>query len=66
LKAELLARAEAADHAEVVDGMSIPEKLARREDRLAKAAQARAKIEARHGTLRAGGGRPPAAPVEGP
>ncbi len=45
--AELLARAEAADQAEVVDGMSIPEELARREDRLAKLAQARAKIEAR-------------------
>ena len=44
--AELLARAEAADQAEV-DGMSIPEELARREDRLAKLAQARAKIEAR-------------------
>ena len=45
--AELLARAEAADQAEVIDGMSIPEELARREDRLAKLAQARAKIEAR-------------------
>ena len=45
--AELLARAEAADQAEAVDGMSIPEELARREDRLAKLAQARAKIEAR-------------------
>ena len=45
--AELLARAEAADQAEVVDGMSIPEELACREDRLAKLAQARAKIEAR-------------------
>ena len=45
--AELLARAEAADQAEVVDGMSIPKELARREDRLAKLAQARAKIEAR-------------------
>ena len=41
--AELLARAEAADQAEVVDGMSIPEELARREDRLAKLAQARAR-----------------------
>ena len=41
------ARAEVADQAEVVDGMSIPEELARREDRLAKLAQARAKIEAR-------------------
>ena len=45
--AELLARAEAADQAEVVDGMSIPEELARRADRLAKLVQARAKIEAR-------------------
>jgi transposase len=45
--AELLAQAEAADQAEVVDGMSIPEELARREDRLAKLAEARAKIEAR-------------------
>jgi DDE family transposase/transposase-like protein DUF772 len=45
--AELLAQAEAADQADVVDGMSIPEELARREDRLAKLATARAKIEAR-------------------
>jgi transposase len=46
--AELLARAEAADQAEaVVDGMSIPEELARREERLAKLAAARAKLEAR-------------------
>ena len=45
--AELLARAEAADQAEVVDGMSIPDELARREDRLGKLAEARAKIEAR-------------------
>jgi 3-deoxy-D-manno-octulosonic acid (KDO) 8-phosphate synthase len=50
LKAEvtdLMARAEAADAAEAVDGMSIPEKLARREELLAKLAEARAKIEAR-------------------
>jgi transposase len=50
LKAEvvdLMARAEAADAAEVVDGMSIPDELARREERLAKLAAARAKIEAR-------------------
>ena len=39
-EAELKARAEAADPAEVVDGMSIPEELARREDRLSKLAQA--------------------------
>jgi hypothetical protein len=45
--AELLARAEAADQAAVVDGMSVPEELARREDRLAKLAEARARIEAR-------------------
>ena len=46
--AELLARAEAADQAEaVVDGMSIPEELARREERLAKLAAARTKLEAR-------------------
>src|ERR1700680_2762669 len=45
--ADLLARAEAADRVEVVDGMSVPEELARREDRLAKLAEARARIEAR-------------------
>jgi transposase len=45
--AQLLARAEAADQADVPDGMSIPEALARREDRLKKLAEARAKIEAR-------------------
>src|ERR1700675_1628259 len=50
LKAEvsdLMARAEAADQADVADGMSIPDELARREERLAKLAEARAKIEAR-------------------
>src|SRR5467141_3519512 len=45
--AELLAKAEAADKADVPDGMSIPEELARREKRLAKLAEARAKLEAR-------------------
>src|ERR1700746_744393 len=45
--ADLLARAEAADKADVPDGMSIPEELARREKRLAKLAEALAKIEAR-------------------
>ena len=45
--AELLAKAEAADRVDAVDGMSIPEELARREARLAKLAEARAKIEAR-------------------
>jgi transposase len=44
---ELLAKAEAADQTDVPDGMSIPEELARREDRLEKLAAARAKIEAR-------------------
>src|SRR5712692_10587427 len=45
--ADLLARAEAADKADVPDGMSIPEELARREKRLAAIAAAKAKIEAR-------------------
>ena len=45
--ADLLAKAEAADQADVPDGMSIPGELARREERLAKLAEARAKIEAR-------------------
>src|ERR1700722_2624328 len=50
LKAEvanLLARAEATDQTDTPDGMSIPEELARREDRREKLAAARAKIEAR-------------------
>jgi transposase len=45
--AQLLALAEAADQAEVPDGMSVPQELARREDRLARLAEAKAKIEAR-------------------
>ena len=45
--ADLLARAEAADQADVPDGMSIPEELALREKRLVKLAEARARIEAR-------------------
>jgi transposase len=45
--AELMAKAEAADKADIPEGMSIPDELARREDRLQKIAQARAKIEAR-------------------
>ena len=56
--AELLAKAEAADQADVPDGMSIPEELARRNDRLAKIAAARATIEARakeRSRARAGG-----------
>ena len=50
LKAEvatLMAKAEATDQADIPDGMSIPEELARREARLATLADARAKIEAR-------------------
>ena len=45
--ADLMARAEAADQADVPDGMSVPEELARRETRLAAIAAAKAKIEAR-------------------
>ncbi len=45
--ADLMAKAEAADQADIPDGMSIPEELARREVRLAKIAEARGKIEAR-------------------
>ena len=45
--AELMALAEAADTADVPDGMSVPEELARREERLARIAEAKAKIEAR-------------------
>ncbi len=44
---DLMAKAEAADRADVPDGMSIPDELARREERLSKLAEARAKIEAR-------------------
>lgn len=43
----LMAKAEAADQADVPDGMSIPEELARREERLAAIARAKATIEAR-------------------
>ena len=45
--ADLLAKAEAADQADVPDGMSVPEEVARRQVRLAKLAEARAKIKAR-------------------
>lgn len=48
---ELMALAEATDRAtdqtEVPDGMSVPDELARREERLARIAQAKAAIEAR-------------------
>ena len=45
--ADLLAKAEAADRSDLPDGLSIPDELARREERLAKLAEARARIEAR-------------------
>ena len=45
--AELMGKAEAADQGDVPDGMSVPDELARREDRLQKLAEARAKLEAR-------------------
>ncbi len=45
--ADLLGRAEAADKADVPDGVSIPEELARREKRLAEIARAKVVIEAR-------------------
>ncbi|MFB1490735.1 MULTISPECIES: transposase [unclassified Thiocapsa] len=44
---ELLALAEEADAANLPDGMSLPEELKRREDRLAAIAAAKGKIEAR-------------------
>src|SRR6202047_124747 len=45
--ADLMAKAEVADQADVPDGVSIPEDLARREQRLAAIARAKATIEAR-------------------
>ena len=44
---ELMALAEAADKADVPDGMSVPEELARREKQLERIAEAKAAIEAR-------------------
>ena len=44
---ELLALAEAADQSTVPDGVSLPDEIQRREDRLAAIAAAKAKIEAR-------------------
>lgn len=44
---QLLLMAEHADEADVPDGLSIPEELQRREERLAALAQAKARIEAR-------------------
>src|ERR1700691_5686829 len=45
--ADLMAKAEAADAADIPDGMSIPDELERREERLRRIAEARATIEAR-------------------
>ena len=45
--AELLKKAEAADHADIPDGMSIPEELERREKRLLAIAAAKTEIERR-------------------
>jgi len=45
--AELLRKAEAADRADIPDGMSIPEELERREKRLSSIAEAKAEIERR-------------------
>jgi transposase len=45
--ADLMAKAEAADRADLPDGMQVPEELARREKRLAEIARAKAAIEAR-------------------
>jgi hypothetical protein len=45
--ADLMAKAEAADAADIPDGMSIPDELSLREERLRKIAEARATIEAR-------------------
>src|SRR5918997_1054978 len=45
--AELVAKAEAGDQSDSPDGMSMPAELARREDRLRRLAEVRAKIEAR-------------------
>ena len=44
---ELLARAEAADQEPLPEGLSLPEELSRREERLAAIRQAKAQIEAR-------------------
>jgi transposase len=45
--ADLIAKVEAADTADIPDGLSIPDELALREKRLQKLAEARAKMEAR-------------------
>src|SRR5271165_7198058 len=76
---ELLAKAEAADKADVPDGMSIPQELARREERLKKLAEARAnerfareqaeyeaKIAAREAKAKATGKKPRGKPPAPP
>jgi len=45
--ADLMAKAEAADQADLPDGFSIPDELGLRKERLSKLAEARARIEAR-------------------
>ena len=62
--AELMAMAEAADKADIPDGISIPDELARREERLQKLSMARTKAcpreggdrGTRQGALRTGAG----------
>jgi transposase len=45
--ADLMARAEAADKADIPDGMSVPDELSRRQERLRQLAEARSKIAVR-------------------
>ncbi len=52
---EMLARAEAADQEPLPEGLSIPEELKRREDRLAAIRQAKAQIKARAAQARCAG-----------
>jgi transposase len=55
---ELLALAEAADAAKLPDGLSLPDELKRREDRLAAIAVAKVKLAARAANAAAGGRQP--------
>jgi hypothetical protein len=66
--AGLMAKAAAADAADIPDGMSIPGELARREERLRKITEARTKIAARDAktTGKKPGGKPPQPPTDGP
>src|SRR5580658_4634323 len=74
--ADLLAKAEAADAADIPDGMSIPDELAWREERLRRIAEARAQAEydaklavreaKTAATGKKPGGKPPQPPSEGP